>query len=159
MDNHVLINILKDTLAKKINILDRLIEETSNQEQYISLKRDNLEEFEEIVERKDLLLNELSKLDDGFERVYERVSEIIKENKTLYQKNIMELKDAIRIVLEKSTLLERKEKNNQEKLKEYFIHKKKEIKSFNVSNQAVSNYYKNSSDGYRGESIFLDKKK
>lgn len=159
MDNIAYINILKDTLRKKLHLLDMLIEETNTQEEYLSIKSVDIEEFENIIARKEPLIEQLTKLDDGFELIFERVGDAIKENKFLYQKDILELQEHIRLVIQKSILLQGKEKSNKEKLENYLSSRKMEIRNFKASNQAVSNYYKNMSDGYTGESIFLDKKK
>lgn len=158
MDYIAYINILKDTLRKKIHLLDKLLEETIIQEECF-LKDDNIEEFEKAISRKEPLIEQITKLDDGFELIFKRVGDAIKENKILYQKDIIELQKYIRLVTQKSILLQGKEKSNKEMFEVYLCQKKMEVKHFKANSQAVSSYYKNMLDGYRGDSIFLDKKK
>ncbi len=159
MDHNVYINILKDTLKKKIYLLDVLLTETLSQEEYLSLKHMDIDEFEKAVIRKEPLIEQLNKLDDGFELIFENFGKVIKENKNLYQKDILEIQEYIRQVMQKSTLLQGKEKSNKVKLENYLSNRKMEVRKFKANNQAVSNYYKNMADSYQGEAIFLDKKK
>jgi len=159
MNYTIYINILKDTLKKKMQLLDKIVEETTFQEVSLSLDEIDIGAFQEGVERKDFLIEQLNKLDDGFELVYERFGEAIKANKSMFQGDILEIQDYIRKIMEKSSLLQSKEKGNKAKFEKYLVDKKAEIRNFKVSNQAVSNYYKNMSESYRGEAVFLDKKK
>lgn len=159
MDYATYINILKDTLKKKIQLLDTLLEETNLQESSLALEEVDIDTFQKCVEQKEILIEQLNKLDDGFELVYERFGDAIKENKGKHQEDIRELQECIRKIMEKSSLLQNKEKNNKMKFEHYLVNKKAEIRSFKVSSKAVGNYYKNMSEGYQGEAIFLDKKK
>lgn len=159
MDYTTYINILKDTLKKKTQLIDKLLEETLNQELALSQKEVDIDAFEEGVERKGYFIQQLAQLDDGFELIYERFGMEIKKNKLQYQGDILELQNYIKEVLDKSTLLQGKEKNNKEKFERYLAEKKVEVRKFKINNQAVGNYYRNMSDVYQGESIFLDKKK
>lgn len=159
MDYTAYINILKDTLKKKIQLLDKILEETNNQETTLSLREVDIEAFQESVGKKESLINQLNKLDEGFELVYEKFGEAIKADKAMYQEDILELQNYIRRIMEKSSFLQSKEKGNKEKFDRYLASKKEEVRNFKVNNQAVNNYYKNMSEGYQGESIFLDKKK
>lgn len=159
MDYIAYINILKDTLKKKIYLLDELLEETYRQEQAISLAEADVDAFQEGIEKKEPVILQLNKLDDGFELVYEKFGAAIKENKQSYREDILELQSYIKKVMEKSTLLQGMEKSNKIKLESYLSQKKVEVRAYKVSNQAVGNYYKNMSEGYQNESIFLDKKK
>lgn len=159
MDYTAYINILKDTLKKKIHLLDELLEETHRQADAISSKEVDVEAFQHGMERKEPIISQLNKIDDGFELVYEKFGIAIKENKQSYREDILELQNYIRKVMEKSTLLQSIEKSNKEKFEKYLYEKKVEVKAYKVNNQVVGNYYKNMSDGYQNESIFLDKKK
>lgn len=159
MDYIAYFNILKDTLRKKIHLLDKLLEETNIQEECFFKKEIDIEEFENAISRKETLIEQITKLDDGFELVFERVGDAIKENKILYQKDIIELQEYIPQVIEKSILLQGKEKSNKEKFDHYLSNRKKEVKNFKANSKVVSSYYKNMFDGYIGDSLFLDKKK
>lgn len=160
MDNqNVYINILINTLAKKSAVLDDLIDITLLQESYLKEAPQNMDSFEETLDNKSELINNLDQLDDGFEAVYERIKEELKSKKDLFQNEVLKLQELIRQVTGKSVKLQALEQQNKLKMEAYFSNKKQEIKNFKKSSQTASNYYKSMLDRHQGDSYFLDKKK
>lgn len=159
MNGTTYILILKDTLMKKNLILDKLVGIVELQERCLDAYQMDLEQFEDTLSEKDNLIQQLNDFDDGFEKVYERVSEEINANKFSYKEDIIKLQELIRTITEKSTKIQGIEKKNKVKLESQFTKKKKEIKDFKVSSETVSSYYKNMANAFQGESYFLDKKK
>ncbi|ROR31546.1 FlgN protein [Mobilisporobacter senegalensis] len=160
MDNqNVYINILINTLAKKSAVLDDLIDITLLQESYLKEAPQNMDSFEETLDNKSELINNLDQLDDGFEAVYERVKEELKSKKDLFQNEVLKLQELIRQVTNKGVKLQALEQQNKLKMEAYFLTKKQEIKNFKKSSQTASNYYKSMIDRPQGDSYFLDKKK
>lgn len=160
MDNqNVYINILINTLAKKSAVLDDLIDITLLQESYLKEAPQNMDSFEETLDNKSELINNLDQLDDGFEAVYERVKEELKSKKDLFQNEVLKLQELIRQATDKGVKLQALEQQNKLKMEAYFLTKKQEIKNFKKSSQTASNYYKSMIDRPQGDSYFLDKKK
>lgn len=159
MDIMTYIKILTDTLIKKNELLDVLIDLNKVQEDVLSSVEDNLEDFEVILDRKENVISQLNQLDDGFEIIYKRVQENIKNNVLNYKTEIIFLQDQIKQIMDKSINIQIKEKSNKLKLEAYFMRQKQEIKNYKISNQIVSNYYKNMTNEHHGESYFLDKRK
>lgn len=159
MNKITYINILKDALNNKLNLLDEILDETYIQEKCLLLEEVDIDGFNDAILRKESLISYLYKLDEGFDVVFERVGNIIKDNRYIYHEEIIQLQQLIRQIIEMSTLVEGKEKSNKEKLEHYLSSKKREVKNFKVSNYTVNNYYKSMSEGYHGESFFIDKKK
>ncbi|MDF2524743.1 MAG: hypothetical protein K0R31_2384 [Clostridiales bacterium] len=158
MDN-TYIHILTDTLVKKNAILDQLIQITLLQENYITLTPPDLEKFELTIPEKDVLIDRLNQLDIGFERIYERVRDELSNNRLYHKDEILGLQELIRQITEKSTRMQAAEMRNKNKIEIVFANRKKDIKNFKMSSKTVSNYYRNMSGQYPGESYFLDKKK
>lgn len=158
MDQYTYINILNDTLKKKIALLEQLIDITLLQEKCITVTPPDMEQFEQTFSNKDTLIDRLNKLDDGFEYIYDHVKEELSTNLLQHKDEVLQLQELIRWVTDMSTKLQTIEIRNKNKIEIYFAGQKKEIKEFKHSSKSVSNYYKSMSNGVRGESFFLDKK-
>lgn len=159
MNNHTYINILINTLTKKDDLLDRIIQITLLQEECVDEQTFNMDQFDQIVEEKQPMIEQLNQLDDGFEQVYDHVKEEISNNKDQYKEEILVLQQLIKQVTEKSVNLQAIELRNKNKITMLFSCKKKEIKNFKMSKQTVTNYYKSMPSQHQGQSYFLDKKK
>lgn len=159
MNNHTYINILINTLTKKDDLLDRIIQITLLQEECVDEQTFNMDQFDQIVEEKQPMIEQLNQLDDGFEQVYDHVKEEISNNKDQYKEEILVLQKLIKQVTEKSVNLQAIELRNKNKITLLFSRKKKEIKNFKMSKQTVTNYYKSMPSQHQGQSYFLDKKK
>lgn len=159
MNGITYISILKDTLMKKNQLLDKIVVNVELEERCLEAYDMDLTQFEDTLSEKEHLIQQLNALDDGFEKVYERVSEEINANKFSYKEDIIKLQELIRTITEKSVKIQGIERKNKVKLESQFTKKKKEIKDFKLSNETVNSYYKNMANGFQGESYFLDKKK
>jgi predicted nuclease with TOPRIM domain len=146
-------------LVKKNAILDQLHEITLLQEKYIAMTSPDMEQFEQTIPEKDVLIDRLNQIDAGFERIYDHVRDELNTNRAFHKDEILGLQDLIRQVTEKSTALQAVELRNKNRIEVLFANRKKEIKNLKLSSKTVSNYYKNMSGQNRGESYFLDKKK
>ena len=69
------LHIMEESLQKKDVLLDKITDVCERQE--VLLKEDSfsLEEFDKLMETKGKLAEELNRLDDGFESLYEKVRE------------------------------------------------------------------------------------
>lgn len=158
-NNNTYIDILIGTLNRKNHILEEIIKLTMLQERYLNEPDMDMDFFDDTLEKKAELIRELDDLDDGFEAIYERVSEELKTRKENYKDKILKLQELIKEVTDKGIRLEALEQQNKLKIETYFSSKKQEIKEFKKSNESVANYYKSMTDNPQGESFFLDKKK
>lgn len=159
MDNNTYVHILTDTLSKKNFLLDELIQITEMQERYITLTPPDMDNFETSLTDKEILIEKINQLDEGFEKIYEHVKDAIISNKLNHKETILELQNLIKQVTEKSTKLQILEIKNKKSFEIFFANKKKEIKDFKKSSETASNYYKNMMNQQLDESYFLDKKK
>ena len=82
------IDIMLQSLEKKEVILDNIIE--LNKEQRNALENPNLspEEFDEIVEAKGQLIEQLNLLDSGFEKLFDRTKEELNGHKDEHAEKI-----------------------------------------------------------------------
>ncbi|MDU6263945.1 MAG: flagellar export chaperone FlgN [Anaerocolumna aminovalerica] len=159
MDNKTYVHILTDTLFKKNFLLDKLIQITEMQEKYITLTPPDIDNFESSLTDKEIIIEKINELDEGFEKIYEHVKEEIVSNKLNHKVAISELQNLIKQVTEKSAKLQTLELKNKKSLEIFFANKKKEIRDFKKSSETASSYYKNMMNQQLDESYFLDKKK
>lgn len=78
--------VLSQSLEKKSRVLDLIIEK--NKEQRILFTDESLppERLEENIKEKGDLIEQLNRLDDGFEQVYNRVRDILGKEREAYRK-------------------------------------------------------------------------
>jgi flagellar biosynthesis/type III secretory pathway chaperone len=155
---HAYIQLLVDTLKKKSEILNQLMQLTIQQESLIASDHFSDEKFLEIVSLKDEQIAMLKKMDDGFEKLYESVKEEIQSEKEKYKDKISSLKELIVTVTDTSVKLQAIEKRNKARMDVYFSNRRMEIKKSRLSNRTVANYYKTISKQHESQSYFYDKK-
>ena len=151
--------VLKESLEKKIVILQSLLEASVRQSVLADAEELNMDEFETVMEQKDSLLEQLTELDQGFETIYRSVETELKENKEQYRSEIADIQQLIRKCTDIRVELQALEERNKTKLSIKFAAQQREIRQVRTSSKAASSYYKLMSGGQKMDSIFLDQKK
>jgi len=102
--------IMKQSLEKKTEILDRIIEKNKEQNEILSNPDMQWDDFDKNANRKMELIEEMQKLDDGFEELFERVrGELEAEGgKQKHADDIRCMKELISQITEKSVAICRK---------------------------------------------------
>ena len=157
--NNSYIEILKQSLTKKIELLDTIMALNVLQKDMLENPDLDPDELEENLNRKADLVEQLSKLDDGFGQVYDRVRTELMENRAAYAEDIAQMKQDITAIMDKSTAIQSQEKRNQLLMQQKFTSVKKQIKEVKKSRQAVNSYYRNMMQMGTPDSTFLDDKK
>lgn len=139
MDNYLIV--LKDSLIKKENILAELISKSEKQADIVKKEEVDWDEFTAIVDEKGELIDEIMKLDDGFETLYARIKEGLEENKEKYKDIIIEIKELVKSVTEKSADLQAIEYRNKTIIEAAFANTRKEIKQSKLGRKAAADYY------------------
>lgn len=153
------LSILEQSLDRKIQVLNRIIEQ--DQIQLQQLQNPNLEpdEFDQTVEEKAKLIDELDLLDQGFEQVFERVKEEIGDYKADYKEEIHRMQKKIRLITSKSMEIQTQEARNKALMEQKFNAIHKQVKEIRQSQKVVNQYYKNMMKRSYVEPQFLDNKK
>lgn len=147
-----------ESLTKKIEILEKLLEYTKEQEMLLEEEEFRMEEFSKILDKKGELIDILNTMDQGFEQVYERMEEEIKGKKEEHAHEILLMQQRIKMITDLSVKLQELEYKNKEKIEMQFSKKKNEIKTFRQSKDNVNKYYRVMSKTQVVDSAFLDKK-
>ena len=153
------IQLLIDSLEKKYEVLEKLMKVTTGQQDLIDSDSFNEDEFMHTITLKEEQINKLSELDKGFEMMYDRIRDELNDNRKKYLSEITLLKELVTKVTDMSVKLQALEQRNKSKLEALLTSKRKNIKNARLSNETVTNYYKNMSGGKESKSYFYDKKK
>ncbi len=155
------LSIMEQSLQKKIGILDQII--TKNMEQTEILKDPNMkwEDFDENANRKMELIEEMQKLDEGFEDLFERVREELQspDGKEKHAQVIASMQSLIQQITEKSVSIQAQEARNKTMVEQYFKSTRENIRMGRTSSKAAMDYYKSMSQSSFLQAQFLDSKK
>ena len=158
MENSNYLMIMVESLSKKIDILEKLLEYTKEQERLLEEEEFSMEEFSGLLDKKGELIDVLNTMDQGFEQVYERMEEEIKGKKEEHAHEILLMQQRIKNITDLSIKLQELEYKNKEKIEVQFSKKRNEIKTFRQSKDNVNKYYRVMSKTQVVDSAFLDKK-
>lgn len=153
------IQVLIDSLKKKIDLLDTISQINEEQRKLASFEKLDLELLQETVDRKSKCIDELNKLDEGFQLVYNRVKPELQGNAAAHKESIVLLKQLISEITDKSVAVQAEEERNRQAIAAHFATYKKEIRQFKASRSATTNYYKSMNKLQNVEPVFMDKKK
>ena len=158
--NAVYVKILVDTLKKKKETLEFLTMVTKEQEELLKSEPFSMEQFEETLDKKEKVIQNLNQLEDGFEAFYKRIELIIRTEKDNYKEELQRAQKLITEITDMSVRLQAMEARNKEKLTREFANQRQEIRSFKVSSQTAEKYYHNMANQHQeGQSYFMDRKK
>lgn len=82
MDNYL--KILEESLRKKLRVLDEIQSYNEKQKQIFQSDSVEMDAFDAAVEEKGKLIEQISKLDEGFEALYSNVSKELDGNREKY---------------------------------------------------------------------------
>lgn len=153
------LQMLNESLQQKLVILNKIYELTKKQDQCFGDEDEVIPMMEYCVEAKEPLLEQLSKLDQGFDLVYSKIKGQVSENINKHKTEVEKLQTSISEITSLSVKIQALEQSNKIKFETYLNCKKTEIKQFKVNNKTASNYYKSMTGKHQGESYFIDKKK
>lgn len=157
--NSLYINILIESLQKKIRILDEII--LADQEQREGLEDPNLDpdDFDKIVEKKSEYIEQLDQLDSGFEELFARVRDELNENREKNKEQIHTMQDLIRKITDKSLMIQKQEAQNKELMQQKFAAVRSQAREVRKSQKIVNQYYKNMMKTNYIDPQFMDNKK
>lgn len=161
MDNiTVYVTALQDSLNKKLDVLGLLLQLTQEQSDVLNQEEPDMDHFDDIMLKKEELLEEMAELDKGFEALFAKVGTELKENKYRYQEQIKQMQNVIRSITDSGIRLEGLEKRNRDAFQNYLTGERKEIRAFKANNKTASSYSQNMANQHREwQSYFMDQKK
>ena len=88
MENQL--TILSESLDKKLEVLQKIREYNKRQEEIFSAEKVDMSLFDDAVEEKQRLIDEVVRLDEGFEILYEKLAKELEGNRQRYAAQIRE---------------------------------------------------------------------
>jgi hypothetical protein len=159
MGKNAYVDIMIQSLQKKINVLDAIIEADKVQKQALEDPNLDPDDFDKTVSTKSDLIDQLNKLDDGFQETFNIVKEELDGNREKYRTEIKIMQDLIRKVTDRSMQIKRQEATNKQLMTNKFAHVKKQVREVRQSQKIVNQYYKNMMNRNYVEPQFMDNKK
>lgn len=161
MDNTgVYISALQESLQKKLEVLSCLLKLTNEQGKILAEQEPDMDRFNAIIDEKDQQLQAMENLDSGFESLFAKVGDTIKNNKYQYQQQIMEMQNLIRSITDTGLQIEGQEHRNKTAFQNYLTGARREIREFTSNHQAANAYYHNMANQHQTwQSYFVDQKK
>lgn len=152
------LQIMIDSLIKKKDILQKIVEYNTEQESILKEAEFNGDAFQKNMELKSECIDELNRLDEGFQMVYDRVKEDVQMYKQNYKLDIERLQQLIREVTSLSAAIQTQEARNKLQVERRFRQLREETKTAKRSMSMANQYYKNMAQ-ISSEPQFMDKKK
>ena len=153
------LNILQDSLIKKIELLEQIEKKSLEQSEMIKVTNVDLELVDVNMDEKAKLIEEIVKLDHGFESIYEKVREQLLVNKEQYKVQIHNLQGLISKITEKSTAIQAIEARNKAQMDIVFATQKKEVQNRRNAMSVAKDYYQNMNKVKHVSPQFMDHKK
>ncbi len=153
------IRMMLDILSKKELSLKALLELTTAQEKILKEEEFDEDGFDDIIKQKREHLRKIEEFDNGFQSIYNRVAEELKDHKEEYKEQVLEMQRLITVITDYGVRITALEEKNKNSLETKFREKKQSIRQFKVSKQTADKYYKNMIGMKTGASYFMDQKK
>ncbi len=153
------LQLLIEALEKKEGILQQILDKSKFQLEVTEQEDFDVERFDELVDDKAALLEEMTKLDEGFDRTYERIKEELLLHKDEHKKEIAALQKLISNGVDLGAQISATEGRTKDKLAVSLTRTKKDLAQKRVSSKIATDYYKSTNNLKHVDSFFLDKKK
>ncbi len=153
------IQIMAESLEKKLEVLDRIIEVNKRQLECSTAYPFDVEVYDKIVDEKSALIDEIDRLDEGFTSTYELVREEVQTEPEKYRDSVLKLQELVRQAVEKGVSVEAQEKRNKAAMEAALSMKRQEIRKSRISTDAAMKYYNAVSKINNVDPQLMDKKK
>lgn len=153
------IAIMIQSLEKKEQVLDKIIELDTVQKNQLEDPNLTPDDFDDVVEQKSKLIEQLDNLDSGFEKLFERVKEELESNKEAHKEEIRIMQDHIRNITDKSVKIKSQEARNKALMTNKFNGIKKQARQVRKGTNVASKYYQSMTKTGYVDPQFMDNKK
>lgn len=135
------VQILAQSLVKKNEVLDGIIEQNNLQETILKQEAFDMDSFEKTIDEQNRLIEKLNILDSGFEVVYEKSREEILANKAKYSKEIALMQSLIQQITDKIVTVNAGNLRNKTMAEVQFRKEKQAIGQSVSKTKVARNYY------------------
>ncbi len=147
------------SMDEKSRCLKTLQEKTDEQTAILQAEEMDWDAFDALIDEKAELIEELDKLDDGFNTVFNRIREELDGKRQQYKKEIARLQEQIREVTAQSTSLMAAEQRNKDLMEKQAMGARKQLRQTRVNSRVAASYYKSMNQINTIDPQLMDKKK
>lgn len=140
-DNYV--QIMTDSLRMKRSVLEKIVSLNEEQKNIITSDVFDGDAFSGNVGKKAELVDEINKLDAGFDDLFKRVREVLDIDKESYVQEIAVMKSLIRSVTELCVKIEAEEARNKKLVEKKFAELRRNVKAVQDNMNKANIYYQN----------------
>jgi adenylate kinase family enzyme len=159
-DIKINLKVLIESLERKIIALKEIAYYTKKQEDLLRAEELDFRAFKNIMKNKQVRIDKISQLDEGFKPAYERIQGALNSQKDLYREEIEQMKTLVKEIGELSVAVQVLEGRNKQKFDMKASMVKSKMKDFRQSKQVVASYYDNIKKQKKADqSYFFDTKK
>ena len=115
--------------------------------------------FQSNIDKKGELVEEILKLDDGFNAVFMRVKDEVQAHKEELSSEIAVMQQLVKRVTDLGVRIQAQELRNKELVEECFSAMRKDLSNARTVTSKANAYYKNANNIHDYEAHFLDQKK
>lgn len=155
----VLLQILQDSLDQKLLVLTAIEQKSKEQAELVANPDVTIEDIDSNMEEKSDLIDQLTRLDNGFETLYDNIRTELLDKKDAYKPQIAKIQDSISKVMEKSASIEAIEARNKTAIEGIFKNRKKELQHRKTASSVARHYYNTTNKLNVINPVFMDKKK
>lgn len=153
------VDIMIQSLEKKIKVLDEIKKLNVLQKELLEDDMSDADAFDKTVEDKAVLIEQITQLDSGFDKLFDRVKEALNEDRESYAEKIKKMQQLIRRVTDLSMELQAQESRNKDLMTRKFVSIRERAKVVRTNTKAVNQYYQNMMQLNVIDPQFMDNKK
>ena len=152
------LDMLEESLVKKIEVMKKIQEENDKQKEILkNYDKVDDKDFDDTLDRKGELIDQLDLLDEGFQSLFDKVKEELGNNKDTYKDQIKRMQDLIQEITGLSASIEAAEHRNKKLAEGYFSAARQKMNYSRQTSAAAFNYYRTMNNFKDIPPQFLDK--
>lgn len=136
------LQILIESLEKKIKILDEILAACKEQEKLSTPDAFDAEKFDGLFDQKEQLLTKMDELDQGFEATFSRIQEELLSDKEAYKVEIAKMQKLIRLTVDRGAEISTTEARTKDALSTIMQKQRQDLAKRAVSARTVMDHYK-----------------
>ena len=133
-------SILQESLTAKRQVLLEIQEYNRKQEAVFTAEEVDMSLFDEAIEEKGRLVQKLTRLDEGFEAMYEKLAKELEHNRDKYAGQIRVLKQQIKEITDLGVSIQAQEARNKSLIESYFSRERSNMHR-SLQNSAKAYYF------------------
>ena len=153
------LTLLEESLRRKLQVMEEIQKYNMRQQEIFQSGEVDIDKFDEYVAEKGVLIDKLTALDSGFEKLYAKVSEELQGSREQYADQIRTLQGLVTQVTDRSVDIQAQEARNKKRVEDFFRRERDGIKIGRKSTKAAIGYYKTMSKTAVVAPQFMDSKK